>query len=266
MNAAKPQTSIRHWLLLAALASFAFAITASAQVTSQTTTKHGHATTETQVQRGEVTYVAGNDVVIKMEDGSLKHVTVPDSARATTADGKEVSVHDLQPGMKLEKTIVTTTTPKTVTTVIQAQGKVWHVSPPNHVIISYPGGENKEYKVPAGTKFMVDGQEKTVFDLKKGMNISATVIREVPETHISRNASVTASAPPPPPTPPVTAAAPLLVEEKTTAPAPAPVEQAAATPPPKLPKTGSDMPLIGLAGLLSLAAGFTVRAARRFRT
>lgn len=265
MNVAKPQTSIRHWLLMTAVASFVCALAASAQVTSETTTKHGQSTTETEVKRGEVIYVSGNDVVIKAEDGSLKHLTVPSSARATTADGKEISVHDLQPGMKLEKTIVTTTTPKTVTTVTQIQGRVWHVTPPNHVIVSFPGGENKQYKVPEGTKFLVSGQEKTVFDLKKGMNISATVIREVPETHISRNTSVTASAPPPP-TPPVSEAAPLVVEEKTVAPAAAPVEEAAATPPPKLPKTASEVPLIGLAGFLSLAAGLAARAARRFKT
>jgi hypothetical protein len=61
--------------------------------------------------------------------GRNRHVTVPDSARATV-DGKELSVHDLKPGMKLQRTIATTTTPKAVTTVRTIQSKVFHVNAP----------------------------------------------------------------------------------------------------------------------------------------
>jgi hypothetical protein len=253
MNGTKSQISVQHWLLLAVLILFVSALAASAQVTSSTSTSAGQATTQTEVRRGEVVYVSGDELVVRMEDGTVKHITVPDSARATV-DGKELSVHELQPGMKLEKTITTTTTPKVVKTVTQAKGKVFHVSGDN-VIVSYPDGTNKQYKVPPGTKFTIDGQEKTVHDLKKGMTISATVVKEVPETEVSTASNVSGTAPPPP-TPPVTAEAPLVIEQ----PAPAPVQQAAATPPEQskaeLPNTGTELPLIGLVGFLSLAFGF----------
>ena len=257
MNATKHQTSIRPWLVLAVVAAFLSAHSVSAQVTSSTSSSSGQATVQTEVKRGEVIYVSGNDVVLKLEDGTVKHLVIPDDKRFNV-DGQDLSVHDLKPGMKFEKTVVTTTTPKVVKTVTQAKGKVWYVSG-NNLIVSYPGGVNKQYKVPDGTKFNIDGQEKSVYELRKGMNISATVIKEVPETDVSMASNVLGAAPPPP-TPAVTAEAPLLIEEA----APAPIEQAAVTPA-KLPKTGSELPLIGLVGLISLAGGFATRAMRRLK-
>ena len=264
MKATKSQTSALYRLLFAVPISFVFALTVSAQITSSTSTTAGQATTQTEVQRGEVLNVSGNDVFVKMEDGTVKHVTVPDSARATV-DGKEVSVHDLKPGMKLEKTITTTTTPKVVKTVTQAKGKVFHVSGDN-VIVSYPDGTNKQYKVPKGTKFNVDGKEASVHDLRKGMTITATVVKEVPATEVASASNVTGTAPPPE-IPAATEAAPLVIEE----PAAAPAQQAAATPaeqspaeqsPAKLPNTAGELPLIGLVGLVSLVAGFAIRKLR----
>lgn len=263
MNGTKPYTSAQLWLLLAVLIFFLFALTSSAQVTSSTSTTTGQATTQTEVRRGEVVYVSGNELVVKMEDGTLRHLNVPDSARATV-DGKEVSVHDLKPGMKLEKTVTTTTTPRVVKTVTQAEGKVFHVSG-NNVIVSYPDGTNKQYKVPKGTKFNIDGKETDVQDLRKGMTIKATVIKEVPETEVSSASNVTGTAPPE--TPPATAAAPLVIEVRAV-----PVQQAAATPaeqspveqsPAKLPNTAGELPLIGLVGLVSLLSGFAMRKLRK---
>jgi hypothetical protein len=132
-------------------------------------------------QLGENPYVSGNDLVVKMDNGEVRHVTVPDSARATV-NGKELSVHELKPGLKLQRTIVTTSTPKLVTTVRTIQGKVFYVNATSSVILSLPDGTNKQYKVSKSQKFTLDGQEKTVFDLKKGMNVTATVLTQVPET------------------------------------------------------------------------------------
>src|SRR5215468_8565385 len=86
------------------IAYLAFALPLIAQDTSKTESTQGAATKQVQVQRGEVVYVSGNELVVKMENGDIKHVTVPDSARATV-DGKELSVHELKPGMKLQRTI-----------------------------------------------------------------------------------------------------------------------------------------------------------------
>ena len=239
-----------------------------AQQESKSTTEKGAPTKEVKVERGEVVYVSGNDVVVKMENGEVRHVTAPDSARATV-DGKELSVHDLKPGMKLQRTITTTTTPRLVTTVTTIQGKVFHVSPPNTVILTLGDGTNKQYKIPKDQKFMIDGQEKTAFDLRKGMNVSATVLTQVPETVVAQQRKVTGTAPPPPPTPPMEGA--MLIEDmpapKAMAkaePAPMPAPAAAPEPAPKkLPKTGSPMPLIGLLGLLASGLSFGIRMLHR---
>ncbi|HEX2520932.1 MAG TPA: LPXTG cell wall anchor domain-containing protein, partial [Terriglobia bacterium] len=215
---------------------------------------------QVQVERGEVVYVSGNEVVVKMESGEVRHVTVPDGARATV-DGKEISVRELKPGMKLQRTITTTTTPRTVTTVRTVSGKVWQVSAPNSVILTLADGTNKQYKIPKGQKFMIDGQEKTAFDLRKGMNVSATVVTAVPETVVAQQRKVTGSAPPPPPTPPMEGA--LLIETPAPAPAAAPAPSAPEPPPTSLPKTGSVMPLIGLLGLLCSGLSLGLRMLRR---
>ena len=268
MSTTRPARKPIYRSLGAWIAYLAFALPLTAQDTSQTSTEHGAATKQVQVQRGEVVYVSGNELVVKMENGDIKHVTVPDSARATV-DGKELSVHELKPGMKLQRTIVTTTTPKVVTTVRTIQGKVWNVNAPSSVILTLPDNTNKQYKVPKDQKFMIDGQEKTVFDLRKGMNISATVLTQVPETVVAQQRKVTGSAPPPPETPAMVGV--LLIEEapaaapkQMAAAAPAPAPETAAEPAPKkLPKTGSPVPLAGLLGLLSFGLSFGIRMFRR---
>lgn len=68
-----------------------------------TATSSGQPTHEVSVERGEVVTVSGNDLVVKMEDGSLDNFpNVLESARAIV-EGKEVGIHDLKPGMKLER-------------------------------------------------------------------------------------------------------------------------------------------------------------------
>jgi hypothetical protein len=218
---------------------------------------------ETKVDRGEVVYVSGNDLVVKMEDGQIRHVTVPEGATAVV-DGKTITVKDLKPGMKLTRAITTTSTPRTVTTTRTISGKVWSVMG-NNVILTLPSGENKQYKVPDGTKFKIDGQDKTVFDLRKGMNVSATVVTTAPEVVVTQQRAVTGTAPPPPT--PVAQVGPLLVEEapapKQVAAAPAPAPAPSEPAPAQLPKTASLQPLIGLLGIGLLAVGFGVRAIRR---
>ena len=79
----------------------------------------GTASKEVQVERGEVVLVNGNDLVVKMEDGSMRHFpNVPETTRVTV-DGKQLGIHDLKPGMKLQRIITTTSTPQTIKTVQQ---------------------------------------------------------------------------------------------------------------------------------------------------
>ena len=79
-------------------------------------------------------FVTGNDLVVKMSDGEIRHFpNVPESTRVTV-DGQQLGIHDLKPGMTLQRTITTTTTPKVITTTQSVTGKVWYVQPPSSVI------------------------------------------------------------------------------------------------------------------------------------
>jgi LPXTG-motif cell wall-anchored protein len=262
---------VRHTLspaLLAAGAIGIFAVATCAQVQTESSTKSGQATKEVKVERAEVVYVSGNDLVVKMEDGQIRHVAnVPESARVNV-DGKELGIHDLKPGMKLQRTITTTTTPRTVTTVQSVTGKVFHVTPPTSVILTLEDGTNQSFRIPKGQKFDVDGQQMDAFGLKKGMRISATKIVEVPETVVEQQRKLTGSMPPPPPPPPADKPV-LVVMMQQPAPAQAPAaapEVAKAEPAPtSLPKTGSLAPLVGLLGLVSLMLSLSMSAVRRFR-
>jgi LPXTG-motif cell wall-anchored protein len=249
------------WLVLAAgVVCLAFTLSMSAQVQTKTTTTSGKATVQTQVESGEVVAVSGNDLVVKMSDGSLRHFTnVSESARVTV-DGQKLGIHDLKPGMKLQRTITTTTTPKTITTVQSVTGTVWFITPPNSVILTLADGKNQQFKIPKNQKFNVNGQMVDAWGLRKGMTINATKVVEVPVTDVALTRSVTGEMPPPPPPPP--ADVPILVVEEVVV----PVEVAQAAPAPAaLPKTGSQLPLIGLLGLLSLASAFGLRTARKSR-
>jgi LPXTG-motif cell wall-anchored protein len=237
----------------------AFTVRMSAQVQTSTDTTHGAATHEVKVVGATVISVEGNDVIVKMDDGTIRHVeNVPESAHATV-DGREVGVHDLKPGMHLQKTITTTTIPKVITTTKTVTGKVWHVNPPLSVILTMEDGTNQQFKIPKGQKFTVNGQELDAFGLKKGMIVNATKVVEEPITVVQQQAKVTGSMPPAPPPP--APDQPILVAVVTPAPAPAPAAEAA---PAALPKTGSELPLTGLLGFLSLAGSAGVRLFRKF--
>ena len=255
----KPRTTWSSAWLMLAVATTCLAISArmSAQVQTDTSTTHGAASHEVKVEKATVVAVSGNNLVVKMEDGTIRDIAnVPESARVTV-DGQQLGIHDLKPGMHLQRTITTTTTPRVITTTQSVTGKVWHVNPPSSVILTMENGENQQFKVPNGQKFMIDGKETDVWGLKKGMKVSATKVVEVPETVVTQQAKLTGSMPPPPPPP--APDQPILVVVAAPAPAPAPE---AAPAPAALPKTGSVLPLVGLLGFLSLASSFGVKALR----
>ncbi len=244
--------------LAAAFACMVFGVSAVAQVQTQTNVTHEQSTHEVSVERGTVVMVDGNDLILKMEDGSLRHIpNVPESAKVDV-NGKEVGIHDLQPGMTLEHTITTTTTPRTITTVQSVTGTVWHVNPPTSVILKLDNNTNQSFNIPKGQKFNIDGQMVDAWGLKKGMKISGTRVVEVPETVVSTEKKLAGTMPPPPPP----ADMPLLVvyvRHVVPTPAAAQPEMAAA----QLPKTGSMLPLIGFLGLTFTGASFGMRWLRR---
>jgi hypothetical protein len=248
----------------AALCMFACAVVSAgvrAQDVSTTTTMKGPSTYETTVRSGTVVYVSGNELVVKLSDGVEEHFVVSPT-QTFSVDGKQMTIAQLKPGTHLTQTITTKTTPKTITTVRTIQGKVWHVNAPSTVILTLPEGENKQYNVPKGQVFNIGGQQDTVFQLRKGMNVSATVVTEEPVVSSSTSRSVTGVAPKVQAKAEVPDNVDVLLVESST-PAPQPTQTATAEPAPKvLPKTGSEWPLVGLLGLGSLGAGMLTRQLR----
>lgn len=233
---------------------------AAAQVQTNTSVAHGQVTHEVTIERGEIVYVSGNDVVIRMEDGSLRHFNnVPDSV-TVTVDGKQLNVHQIKPGMKVEKQTITTTTPRVITKVETVTGKVWHVSPPNSVVLTLEDGTNQSFKIPSGQKFNIDGKETDAFGLKKGMIVSAQRVTEIPETVVTQQVKRTGTMPPPP-APPKQDVPVLIV---AAPPKLAPTETAAAEPAPaKLPKTASELPLVELLGVALCGMSLLSTAVRK---
>ena len=270
----KPTTYSRKMmchLLGAGALCLAFAFATNAQVQTQRTTKQIAApTTSVKVERGTVVYVNGNNLVVRAEDGRLVHFDNIPETTTVTVDGKQLNVHQLTPGMLLERQTVTTTVPKMITTIKTVSGIVWYVNPPSSVILRMENGKNQRFKIPDGQKFNVGGEMKDAWSLRKGMKVDAQQVTEASQTEVETQVKRTGIAPPPPapPNPDVAIlilAVPIVPVKTASA---APAEVASATPaeaepaPSRLPKTGSNFPLVGLLGALSIALGLVLKGVR----
>ena len=242
--------------------AFLYAMTvgiAAQDVTHPSTTKTiappTHEVQTTHVQNAEVIHVSGHEVVVKLENGKLELLNLADDV-TFQVDGRDLAVHELTPGTKLSQEIHTVTTPQEVTTLRTVEGRIFQVNGP-HLILSFPDGKNKAYTVPDGIVFHIDGKDKTVFDLRKGMDISATVLTVAPEHFVSRHTVVTGQTPP---RPNVAFEGPMLLEPAREVPTlTATLEEPV---PQELPKTASLVPLAGMLGFLSLAMGIGLRIIR----
>jgi len=214
---------------------------------------------QTEIKRGRVLYVEGNNLVVRDPSGLVQHYTVPEGFRFNVG-GREVSVSQLKPGTDLTATITTITKPKTVRTTQVTRGTVWEVVG-NTVMVTLESGERKTFVVPNWFKFNVAGQEKSVQELRKGMKLTATVVHETQEMVSETTRAVTGLSPAPPrpaPRPVARTVAP------PRAPAPRPMARAPQQLAVSLPATGSSVPLIGLLGVLALLAAFGLRMVRVF--
>ena len=92
-------------LLLGALC-FALAVSTNAQIQTEKSTTVGRTTMQVQVERGEVVLVNGNDLVVKMEDGTIRHFpNLPERPRKQEPHPRFLKVGlclgGVQSGMKL---------------------------------------------------------------------------------------------------------------------------------------------------------------------
>jgi hypothetical protein len=219
-------------------------------------------TTSTATKNFEVITVAGNDLVVKLPEGT-RQLTVPDDFRFTV-DGQQMSVRELKPGMKGTATITTKTTlhPVSVTevkngTVRQVTGSTILVQT-NEGFRSFTQGEVDK----RGVKIVRDGKPIELAELRSGDSLTATIVTTKPPRVVTEKevqATLARAAP---------AAAPSSVQAPappTTPPAAQTAERPSATTGSarKLPKTASPLPLVALVGVVSLATGLGLRLRRR---
>jgi hypothetical protein len=214
-------------------------------------------TTSTETKTFEVIAVDGNDLVVKLPEGT-RQLTVPEDFRFTV-DGRQLSVHELTPGMKGTATITTRTTAHPVTVTEVKNGTVAQVSGSNIIVRTDQGfkaftqGELDK----RGIKIMRDGRPADISEFRAGDVLTATIItskpprvvteREVQAT-TARSAAPAASARPASPA-------------SATAPPAAPVATGGTAQ--QLPKTASSTPLLGASGVVLLILGMALRTWRR---
>jgi LPXTG-motif cell wall-anchored protein len=233
-----------------------FAVAMLALTAAVTSAQQPSTTTETK--KFEVITVDGNNLVVRLPEGT-RELTVPEDFRFTI-DGQQMSVHELKPGMKGTASITKTTTvhPVTVTevkngTVKQASGASILVQTEQGYKMFTQGDVDKR-----GVKIVRDGKPALISDLHAGDKLSATIVTSKPprvltETQVKATLA-RAEAPAPAPS----------VERAASAPPAAATTGTAATPTTrKLPKTASPLPAIGLAGILSLGIALSLRVRRR---
>ncbi|MGE5346935.1 MAG: LPXTG cell wall anchor domain-containing protein [Acidithiobacillales bacterium] len=234
---------------------------AAAQVGSKTTTTMGESTkaTATRTVHAEIIDVSGNTVIAKTAEGTREY-KVPEGFKFQM-DGKDIGVEELKPGMKVTATITTTTTVTPVTVTEVRQAEVLAVSG-TAIIVRGPQGNRMwtgKDVAERNIKIFREGKEVGIADLKVGDRLTATIVSQKPPQRVSEQkvkAMVHGEA---------AAPAPAPAAEAAPAPAPAPAP-AAEAPAKKLPKTASQVPLVGLAGVLSLFAGLGLTVSRRRRS
>jgi|GEM_PF-418900 len=243
-----------------ALAGTLFAGQAFAQQKTVEQKEAGPTEVTVNTRNTTVAYVENDYLVVRLEDGMLEAMRIPPGERFDI-DGESLTLDQLKPGMTLTHETITTTRPIVVKTVEVTDGTVYFVAG-KHLSIRMTDGNVVRYIIPEWAEISLNGEEVPLSQLHQGDQVTAKFITEEPmtvgelevRTHGHQAVAEEQGA-----TPEEAAATETTPPETTGG---NETETEAATPE-KLPETGSLMPLIGLLGVLGLAASFGLRSVRK---
>jgi LPXTG-motif cell wall-anchored protein len=215
-----------------------------------------------------VAVLPDNTLVLKGPTGT-KSYAVP-AGTVFNADGKAgVAVADLKPGMSITGQEAGLASWKATDVMVheEVKAKVMAVAGNSLLIRGAKGVEKYEWQDASDITIVKDGKVVDASAIHVGDRITGMIVQKAaPGAHpapvaVAQKAAPAAPAPAkkaePAPAPAAAAPAP--------APAAAPAEPAPA-PAKKLPKTASEVPAFGLAGLAALAAGASLTAIRKNRS
>ena len=226
------------------------------------------AQTTTQTKSFEVIGVDGNDLVVKLPEGT-KELTVPEDFRFTV-EGQQLSVHDLKPGMKGTATITTRTTMVPVTVTEVKNGTVRQVSGTTIIVQTAEGFKmfNQSQVDKRGVKLFKEGKPSQLSEFRAGDTLSATIVTTMPPKTVTEKEVDLAMARASGAGSGGGAAASSAKPASSASSVPSSSAGAGAAAAPgasgrTLPKTASPLPLVGLIGLGSLLGGIGLTLRRR---
>ncbi len=114
--------------------------------------------------------------------------------KTATIDGKVMPLNKVKIGTVLTAHVTVTEREIVDRTVTTLKGTVWYATP-TAVILTLENGENRQYEVPQGLKFNVDGQMKEAMELKPGQKVTATKVVESPYIEVTEDNVVTGVGP-----------------------------------------------------------------------
>ena len=214
-----------------------------------------------------VTVMPDGTVVLRGPSG-VRSYQVP-AGTMFTADGKaNVPVSELRPGMKVTgmESGLASWHGTDVMVHEELNAEVVAKAGNSMMIRGSKGVEKYTWKDASDITIVKDGKVVDASAINVGDRITGMVVQK--STAPPKPVAV-AAAPAPAPAPVKKAPAPAPAPTAAPAPAPAPAPAAApAEPAPakKLPKTATELPLVGFAGLLALGAGAGLTAIRKSRS
>ena len=154
----------------------------------------GPANAATTQLKGDVIAVGPNWLVARMVPGGDYRLFDVRPGAFATIEGVKKSLSELRPGTTLTAAVTVTKTPIVKRTTTVTKGRlIW--STPTTIIVTLENGENRQYAVPPGFKFTVEGKSLGTEELRAGMILTGTNVVEEPATVITEQTVVYGTEP-----------------------------------------------------------------------